>query len=39
VGTIGTQVGADNETVTVTTTTLLPDPALADRAFDITAVC
>ncbi len=39
VGTIGTQVGADNRTVTVTTLTLTPSPALADRAFDITAVC
>lgn len=39
VGTIGTQVGADNKTVTVTTLGLIPSPALADRAFDITAVC
>jgi len=39
VGTVGTQVGPDNKTVTVTTLTLLPAPALADRAFDITAVC
>ena len=40
VGTVGTQVGADNRTVTVTTLSLLPAPAaLADRAFDITAVC
>ncbi len=39
VGTVGTQVGADNKTVTVTTLELLPAPALADRAFDITAVC
>jgi hypothetical protein len=39
VGTVGTQVGPDNKTVTVTTLTLLPAPAVADRAFDITAVC
>jgi hypothetical protein len=39
VGTVGTQVGADNRTVTVTTLGLLPDPELADRAFDISAVC
>ncbi|HEU0019116.1 MAG TPA: hypothetical protein VFQ14_02370 [Thermoleophilaceae bacterium] len=39
VGTIGTQVGADNKTVTVTTLGLLPSPELADRAFDISAVC
>jgi hypothetical protein len=39
VGTIGTQVEADNKTVTVTTLGLLPTPELADRAFDITAVC
>jgi hypothetical protein len=39
VGTVGTQVAADNKTVTVTTLTLLPAPALADRAFDISAVC
>jgi hypothetical protein len=40
VGTIGTQVGSDNRSVTVTTLSLLPAPAaLADRAFDITAVC
>jgi hypothetical protein len=39
VGTIGTQVGADNRTVTVTTLGLLPTPELADRAFDISAVC
>lgn len=39
VGTVGTQVGADNKTVTVTTLGLLPNPALADRAFDVTAVC
>lgn len=38
VGTIGTQVGADNRTVTVTTLSLLP-PELADRAFDVSAVC
>lgn len=39
VGTVGTQVGADNRTVTVTTLALLPAPELADRAFDISAVC
>jgi hypothetical protein len=39
VGTIGTQVGADNRTVTVTTLTLTPTPGLADRGFHITAVC
>jgi hypothetical protein len=40
VGTVGTQLGADNRTVTVTTLSLLPPPAaLADRAFDISAVC
>ncbi|HEY1277017.1 MAG TPA: hypothetical protein VGF25_19075 [Thermoleophilaceae bacterium] len=39
VGPVGTQLGADNRTVTVTTLGLLPSPALADRAFDITAVC
>ncbi len=39
VGTIGTQVGADNKTVTVTTLGLLPSPELADRAFDISAIC
>jgi hypothetical protein len=39
VGTIGTQLGGDNRTVTVTTLELLPAPALADRAFHITAVC
>jgi hypothetical protein len=39
VGTVGTQVGPDNKTVTVTTLALLPAPELADRAFDITAVC
>ena len=39
VGTVGTQVGSDNQTVTVTTLALLPAPALADRAFDISAVC
>jgi hypothetical protein len=40
VGTVGTQLGADNRTVTVTTLSLLPGPpALADRAFDISAVC
>jgi len=39
VGTIGTQVGADNKTVTVTTLGLLPTPELADRAFHISAVC
>lgn len=40
VGTVGTQLGADNKTVTVSTLSLLPaPPALADRAFDISAVC
>ena len=40
VGTIGTQLGADNRTVTVTTLSLLPAPAaLADRAFHISAIC
>lgn len=39
VGTIGTQLGADNRTVTVSTLSLLPAPELADRAFHITAVC
>jgi hypothetical protein len=40
VGTVGTQLAADNRTVTVTTLSLLPPPAaLADRAFDISAVC
>jgi hypothetical protein len=40
VGTVGTQLGADNRTVTVTTLSVLPPPAaLADRAFDISAVC
>jgi hypothetical protein len=37
---VGTQVGPDNRTVTVTTLGLLPaPPALADRAFHISAVC
>ncbi|HEX2161235.1 MAG TPA: hypothetical protein VHF88_05375 [Thermoleophilaceae bacterium] len=39
VGTIGTELGADNRTVTVTTLGLIPEPALADRAFSISAVC
>lgn len=39
VGTIGTQVGSDNRTVTITTLGLLPAPELADRAFHISAVC
>jgi hypothetical protein len=40
VGTAGTQLGPDNRTVTVSILSLLPPPpALADRAFDITAVC
>jgi hypothetical protein len=39
VGTVGTQLAADNRTVTVTTLELIPDPAPADRAFDISAVC
>ncbi|MGH8571377.1 MAG: hypothetical protein ACREX8_02225 [Gammaproteobacteria bacterium] len=38
VGPVGTQVGPDNRTVTVTTLSLLP-PAVADRAFNISAVC
>jgi hypothetical protein len=37
VGAVGTQLGSDNRTVTVTT--LSPTGALADRAFDISAVC
>ena len=37
VGPVGTQLGADNRTVTVTT--LSPTSAPADRAFDISAVC
>lgn len=39
VGPVGTQVGPDNRTVTVTTLGLLPAPAPADRAFNISAVC
>jgi hypothetical protein len=40
VGTVGTQLGADNRTVTVTTLSLLPAPPdVDDRAFDISAVC
>jgi hypothetical protein len=40
VGTIGTQVGGDNRTVTVTTLSVTEDGVeLADRAFDISAVC
>jgi hypothetical protein len=40
VGPAGTQLGPDNRTVTVTTLSLLPAPAqLADRAFDISAIC
>jgi len=39
VGTIGTQVEADDHTVTVTTLSVLPSIELADRAFDVTAVC
>lgn len=40
IGTVGTQVGSDTRTVTLTTLSLLPAPAaLADRAFDIKAVC
>ncbi len=39
VGTVGTDVGADNQTVTVTTLELLPAPDLADRAFDISVTC
>jgi hypothetical protein len=37
VGAVGTQLGSDNRTVTVTT--LTNAGALADRAFDISAVC
>jgi hypothetical protein len=37
VGAVGTQLGPDNKTVTVTT--LSNTGALADRAFDISAVC
>jgi hypothetical protein len=37
VGAVGTELGADNRTVTVTT--LSSAGALADRAFDISAVC
>ena len=37
VGAVGTQLAADNRTVTVTTRT--PAGALADNAFDISAVC
>lgn len=37
VGAVGTQLGPDNKTVTVTT--LSNAGALADRAFDISAVC
>lgn len=39
VGPVGTELGADNQTVTVTTLQLLPNVAPADRAFDISAVC
>lgn len=39
VGPVGTQLGSDNKTVKVTTLALLPTPGLADRAFDISAVC
>jgi hypothetical protein len=39
VGPVGTQLGPDNRTATVTTLGLLPSPGLADRAFDISAVC
>jgi hypothetical protein len=39
VGPIGTDLGGDNQTVTVTTLELLPAPGLADRAFDISATC
>ncbi|HYI99885.1 MAG TPA: hypothetical protein VEX36_09470 [Thermoleophilaceae bacterium] len=39
VGTVGTQLGADNRTVTVSTLSLLPAPELADRPFHISAVC
>ena len=37
VGAVGTQLGSDNKTVTVTT--LSSAGALADRAFDMSAVC
>ena len=39
VGPVGTQLAEDNRTATVTTLQILPDPGLADRAFDISAVC
>lgn len=39
VGPVGTDVQADNQTVTVTTMELLPTPGLADRAFSIQATC
>ena len=39
VGTVGTDLAADNQTVTVTTLELLPTPGLADRAFDISVTC
>ena len=39
VGPVGTSLGPDNQTVTVTTLELLPTPGPADRAFDITATC
>jgi hypothetical protein len=39
VGAVGTQLAADNRTVTVTTLSGGAVPALADRAFDISAVC
>ena len=39
VGAVGTQLGPDNRTVTVTTLSGGAAPALADRSFDISAVC
>ena len=39
VGPVGTEVGPDNRTVTVTTLRLLPAPAPANRGFSISAVC
>ena len=39
VGPVGTQLGPDNRTVTVTTLGLIPAPAPADRAFSISAIC
>jgi hypothetical protein len=39
VGTIGTQIEPDNQTVTVTTLALDPAVELANRAFHVTATC